>query len=101
MTDENETYDRLAADFYDYETLLSEEEHKLLLKARTFMRDEIKPLVNDYWAKGEFPREILGKFRELGLGGLPYEGYGEHQPRTSTLLTGMLAMEMTRIDPSV
>jgi glutaryl-CoA dehydrogenase len=101
MTDPNETHDRLVSDFYGYEALLSDEEHKLLLKARTFMRDEIKPLVNEYWAKGEFPREILGKFREIGLGGLPYEGYGEHQPRTSTLLTGMLAMEMSRTDASV
>ena len=42
------------------------------------MRTEIKPLVNEYWAKGEFPRELIGKFRDAGLAALPYEGYGEH-----------------------
>lgn len=93
--------DQLTADFYDYETLLPEEERKLLLKARGFMRTEVKPLVNEYWAKGEFPHELIGKFRELGLTGLPYEGYGEHLPATSHLLNGMMAMEMTRTDPSV
>ncbi|WP_410654346.1 acyl-CoA dehydrogenase family protein [Amycolatopsis sp. lyj-112] len=93
--------DQLTADFYDYETLLPEEERKLLLKARDFMRTEVKPLVNEYWAKGEFPHELIGKFRELGLTGLPYEGYGEHLPATSHLLNGMMAMEMTRTDPSV
>jgi glutaryl-CoA dehydrogenase len=93
--------DQLAADFYDYETLLSDEERKLLLKARTFMRDEVKPLVNENWAAGTFPKELIGKFRESGLAGMPYEGYGEHRPAVSNLLTGMLAMEMSRTDASV
>jgi glutaryl-CoA dehydrogenase len=93
--------DQLVADFYDYETLLSDEERKILLKARTLMRDEIKPLVNENWGKGEFPEELIGIFRESGLAGLPYEGYGEHRPAVSNLLSGMLALEMTRTDASV
>ncbi|ONI79614.1 acyl-CoA dehydrogenase [Actinosynnema sp. ALI-1.44] len=93
--------DQLIADFYDYEALLSDDERKILLRTRTFMRDEIKPLVNEYWAKGEFPKELIAKFRASGLTGLPYEGYGEHQPAVSHLLTGMMAMEMSRTDASV
>jgi glutaryl-CoA dehydrogenase len=93
--------DQLTADFYNYEALLSDEERKILLNARTFMRDEVKPLVNENWAKGEFPVELIGKFRASGLAGLPYEGYGEHRPAVSHLLNGMLAMEMTRTDASV
>ncbi|WP_158890574.1 acyl-CoA dehydrogenase family protein [Amycolatopsis anabasis] len=91
----------MTTDFYGYEDLLSEEERKLLFKARDFLDAEIKPLVNEYWARGEFPRELIGKFRELGLAGLPYEGYGEHLPAASHLLTGMLAAEYSRVDPSV
>ncbi|MGW0469827.1 acyl-CoA dehydrogenase family protein [Streptomyces coeruleorubidus] len=93
--------DQLAADFYAYETLLPDEERKILLKARTLMRDKIKPLVNANWAKGEFPRELVGIFRDSGLAGLPYEGYGEHRPAVSNLLSGMLAMELSRTDASV
>jgi glutaryl-CoA dehydrogenase len=93
--------DQLVADFYDYETLLTDEERKLLVQARTFMRTEVKPLVNENWAKGEFPQELIGKFRESGLAGLPYEGYGEHPAATSNLLSGMMAMEMSRTDASV
>ncbi|MGH9059040.1 MAG: acyl-CoA dehydrogenase family protein, partial [Acidimicrobiales bacterium] len=93
--------DQLVADFYDYETLLSDEERKLLLKARSFMRDEVKPLVNENWAAGTFPKELIGKFRESGLAGLPYEGYGEHRSAVSNLLTGLMAMEMSRTDASV
>ncbi|GAA3854915.1 MULTISPECIES: acyl-CoA dehydrogenase family protein [Amycolatopsis] len=91
----------MSADFYGYEDLLSEEERKTLLKARDFMRTEVKPLVNSYWARGEFPRELIGKFRELGLAGVAYEGYGDPLPRGSHLLTGMLAAEYSRVDPSV
>ncbi|WP_405607864.1 acyl-CoA dehydrogenase family protein [Streptomyces sp. NBC_00076] len=93
--------DQLVADFYNYETLLPDEERKILLKARTLLRDEIKPLVNENWGKGEFPKELIGIFRESGLAGLPYEGYGEHRPAVSNLLSGMLAMEMARTDASV
>ncbi|MEV6239622.1 acyl-CoA dehydrogenase family protein [Lentzea sp. NPDC051838] len=93
--------DQLVADFYNYEALLSDEERKILLSAREFMTTEIKPMVNEYWAKGEFPHELIGKFRGAGLTALSYEGYGEHPEAVSNLLTGMLAMEMTRTDASV
>ncbi|MDX2647003.1 acyl-CoA dehydrogenase family protein [Streptomyces sp. PA03-1a] len=93
--------DDLAADFYHYEALLPDEERKILLKARTLMRDEIKPLVNDNWAKGEFPVELIDKFRGSGLAALSYDGYGEHQSAVSHLLGGMMAMELSRTDSSV
>ncbi|WP_329127103.1 acyl-CoA dehydrogenase family protein [Streptomyces caniferus] len=92
--------DGLTADFYGYENLLSDEERKLLRTARDFMRAEVKPLVNSAWAKGEFPRELIGAFRGLGLAGVPYEGYGDPLPAGSNLLVGMLAMEYTRTDAS-
>jgi glutaryl-CoA dehydrogenase len=93
--------DQLVADFYNYEALLSDEERKILLSAREFMATEVKPMVNEYWAKGEFPHELIDKFRGAGLTALSYEGYGEHPGAVSNLLTGMLAMELTRTDASV
>ncbi|WP_392749633.1 acyl-CoA dehydrogenase family protein [Streptomyces sp. LN590] len=93
--------DQLVADFYQYEALLPDDERKILLKARTFLREEIKPMVNKYWGKGEFPNEMIEKFRGSGLAALAYEGYGEHRPAASHLLGGMLAMELSRVDASV
>ncbi|WP_328451502.1 acyl-CoA dehydrogenase family protein [Amycolatopsis sp. NBC_00438] len=93
--------DKLTADFYDFEALLPDDERKLLVSAREFMRNDVKPLVNENWEKGTFPKELIGMFRESGLAGLPYEGYGEHKPAVSHLLTGMMAMEMSRTDASV
>ena len=93
--------DKLTADFYDFEALLPDDERKLLVKAREFMANDVKPLVNENWEAGTFPKELIGMFRESGLAGLPYEGYGEHKPAVSHLLTGMMAMEMSRTDASV
>ncbi|MFE1797366.1 acyl-CoA dehydrogenase family protein [Streptomyces sp. NPDC059517] len=93
--------DGIVADFYDFEGALSDEERKILLKTRAFMHDEVKPLVNENWAAGTFPPELITKFRESGLAGLSYEGYGEHRPAVSHLLTGMMALEMSRVDASV
>ena len=93
--------DKLTADFYDFEALLPDDERKLLVSAREFMQNDVKPLVNENWEKGTFPKELIGMFRESGLAGLPYEGYGEHKPAVSHLLTGMMAMEMSRTDASV
>jgi glutaryl-CoA dehydrogenase len=93
--------DKLTADFYDFEALLPDDERKLLVKAREFMQNDVKPLVNENWEAGTFPHELIGMFRQSGLAGLPYEGYGEHKPAVSHLLTGMMAMEMSRTDASV
>ncbi|MEU1006333.1 acyl-CoA dehydrogenase family protein [Streptomyces tibetensis] len=93
--------DQLTADFYHYESLLPDDERGLLLKARALMRDEVKPLVNENWARDQFPKELIGLFRGSGLAGLPYEGYGEHRPAVSNLLSGTMAMEMARTDASV
>ncbi|MFD9003725.1 acyl-CoA dehydrogenase family protein [Streptomyces sp. NPDC059582] len=93
--------DQLAADFYQYEALLSDDERKILLKARTLMRDEVKPLVNEAWGKAELPEALINKFRGSDLNALAYEGYGAHQPAVSHLLDGMISMEMCRTDASV
>src|SRR3954452_13260456 len=93
--------DNLTADFYDFEALLPDDERKLLVQAREFMTTDVKPLVNDNWEAGTFPKELIGMFRDSGIAGLPYEGYGEHKPAASNLLSGMLAMEMARTDASV
>ncbi|MGX5187677.1 acyl-CoA dehydrogenase family protein, partial [Streptomyces avermitilis] len=93
--------DQLAADMYQYQALLSDDERKILLKARTFLDKEIKPLVNEYWSKGEFPFEVIEKFRGSGLNALAYEGYGEHKPAISHLLGGMLTAEFCRVDASI
>ena len=86
-------------DFYHLGHTLDERERGLQLKVRHFMETEIKPIVNRYWLKGEFPFEIIPKLAELNICGVTYEGYG--CPRLPFLMEGVLAMEMARVDASI
>ena len=86
-------------DFYDVSHTLTPEQRELQLKVRHFMETEIKPIVNEYWLKDEFPFQIIPKFRELNICGVTYDGYG--CPNLPFLMEGVLAMEMARIDSSI
>ncbi|RJQ80342.1 acyl-CoA dehydrogenase [Pseudonocardiaceae bacterium YIM PH 21723] len=86
--------DRLIADFFDYESLLTEEDRRILLRVREFMLTQVKPLANEYWERGEFPTELIDRFRESGLTKLYADA------ALSPMLSGMLSVEMSRVDPS-
>ncbi|HEX3285378.1 MAG TPA: acyl-CoA dehydrogenase family protein [Mycobacterium sp.] len=88
-----------SADFYALEDLLDAGEQEYLHRVRGFMKSEVEPAVNEHWQRGSFPFEIVPGFRQLGLAGLPYHGFG--CPGRSFLLDGMVAMELARTDPSV
>lgn len=81
------------------EEALKDEDRALQLRVRAFLEKEVKPIVNQYWLKAEFPFELIPKIAELNICGLTYKGYG--CPNRSNLMEGMLAMEMARIDTSI
>jgi glutaryl-CoA dehydrogenase len=85
-------------DFYNISHTLTPQERALQLKVRAFMENEIKPIVNDYWIRGEFPHHLIPKVAELDICGITYEGFSS--PLRSCLLEGVLAMEMARVDAS-
>lgn len=86
-------------DFYDIYHTLSPEQREIQLKVRAFMEKEVKPLVNHYWLRDEFPHELIPKFQKLNICGVTYEGYG--CPGMPFLMEGVIAMEMARIDASI
>lgn len=86
-------------DFYDIGYMLSSEERSLQLKVRAFMEKEIRPIVNDYWRRAEFPYHIIAKLAELDICGLTYRDYSV--PLRSCVMEGILAMEMARVDASM
>jgi len=92
-------FPEIDGDFYDLHQLLKPEERSIQLQVREFMQKEIKPIVNNYWLKDEFPHQIVPQLAKLNICGLTYEGYG--CPGKSSLLEGFLAMEMARVDCSV
>lgn len=90
---------RVDGDFYNVGHTLTADERALQLRVRDVMEQDIKPLINDYWLRAEFPFEIVPKLAELNICGATYQGYG--MPGLSHVAEGILAMEMARVDTSV
>jgi len=87
-------------DFYHLgDEALNDEDRALQLTVRAFLEKEVKPIVNKYWLKAEFPHELIPRIASLNICGLTYNGYG--CPNKSNLMEGMLAMEMARVDTSI
>lgn len=87
------------ADFYDISDRLTEEERAIQLRVRSFMEREVAPIVNEFWLHDEFPKEIIPKIAELNVCGISFEGYG--CAGKSSLLEGIIACELARIDSSI
>jgi glutaryl-CoA dehydrogenase len=89
----------LIGDFYGYEDVLSPGAKEVLLRTRDFLEREVRPIANEQWAASEFPYQLIPKIGELGIIGLGYPQAG--RPASSRLLTGFLALEMSRVDTSM
>ncbi|WP_223948043.1 acyl-CoA dehydrogenase family protein [Arthrobacter sp. NtRootA1] len=56
-----------AADWYDAEALLTAEERAVLAQLRNFLDAEAKPLLAEYWERGEFPEQLAQPLIDLDL----------------------------------
>lgn len=99
MSVAKQTRPRVDGDFYQINTVLSEEDQVLLYKVRAFMETEVAPIINHYWTREEFPHQLVPGLAALNIAGLPYHGYD--CPGKSALLDGLLIMEMARVDCSI
>jgi len=90
---------RVNGDFYHISATLSEQDRALLHETRVFMETEVAPIITQYWIREEFPHQLVPGLASLHITGLPYQGYG--CPGKSSLLDGMVAMELARVDSSI
>ena len=86
------------SDFYQIKDELSEAERKKLAEVRAFAENKLSPIVNEHWKNDSFPFDLVPEFAKLMIVGTGYEGFG--CPGGSTLFSGILAMELARIDCS-
>jgi glutaryl-CoA dehydrogenase len=88
-------------DFYRIADLLDPHERKVVGRVRSFMEAEVAPIIEDYWARDQFPHEIVPKLAALDvhIAGVGYQGYGT--AGGSWLLSGLIAMELARVDSSI
>ena len=89
----------VTGDFYSIATTVSDDDKAILAKVRAFMEAEVAPIINEYWIRAAFPFDLIPKMAALDIAGISYNGYG--CAGKSTVLDGLIAVEMARIDPSI
>src|ERR1700684_2099077 len=87
------------SDFYQTFQMLSEDEQAKVNKVCEFMKTAVAPIINDFWAKDEFPFDLVPGIRDLQISGLGYEGY--ECAGGSNLLACYVAMEIAKVDCSI
>jgi short/branched chain acyl-CoA dehydrogenase len=78
-----------------------DEEHEALRKTvQEFAREEVAPVIGDFYEREEFPYEIVAKMGQMGLFGLPFPE--EHGGMGGDYFALCLALEeLARVDSSV
>lgn len=89
----------LGTDYFLIRDELSASELDYLDRTRRFVQDEVLPVINDYWERGELPLPLCRRLGELGLVGDGIEGYG--CPTMSPMAAGLVHMELNRGDGSL
>jgi glutaryl-CoA dehydrogenase len=87
-------------DFFNVDSLLSEEERAVRASVRAFVDEHVLPIIGKCYVDGRFPREIVPKMAELGVFGanLPEE-YG--CAGLNNVAYGLIMQELERGDSGV
>ena len=89
----------LESDFYGFQQQLTEQERASLGRLRQYLEREVAPIADAYWARAEFPMQVIAPLAELGM-------YGPGVPlvrqfENSAVYRGWAALELGRVDASV
>ncbi|MCB1272784.1 MAG: acyl-CoA dehydrogenase family protein [Leucobacter sp.] len=68
-------------------------------RAREFVQREVRPVIDGYWERAEYPLDLAGRLGELDLlrDGVDVPGFPEQSP----LAAGLATMELSRGDGSI
>jgi glutaryl-CoA dehydrogenase len=86
-------------DFFDITATLTDRQRDIQARVRRFMQDEVRPIANEYWSRDTFPRELIGKMRDLDLIREIYHEDGTRR-EDAGVTEGVITMEMARVDVS-
>lgn len=87
-----------AADWYDAESLLTLEERQVLSRLRSFLDAEARPLLAEYWERGEFPEQLARPLIDLDL--MEPAGLTADEPARG-IYQGFRIFELARTDASL
>ncbi len=87
-------------DFYDLDSLLSEEERAVRDTVRKWVDDEVMPIIGEHYVEGRFPTQLVPQMAELGFFGanLP-EKYG--CAGLNNVAYGLIMQELERGDSGI
>ena len=89
----------LTSDFFGYEDSLTDQEKSVLMDLRDYLDREVRPIVDDYWARAEFPMQVMKQLADLRLFAMPW---AETRPfENSAVFRGWVALELARVDASI
>ncbi len=86
-------------DYVDLEADLGREDRMIRDTARSFVEDEIKPIIAEHFEAGTFPTDLIPKMGELGFYGPNLSGYG--LPDISEIGYGLLMQELEAGDSGI
>ncbi|MDP9736508.1 acyl-CoA dehydrogenase family protein [Curtobacterium sp. 260] len=89
----------LESDFYRFQEGLTARERESLGQLRAYLKAEVRPIADQYWARAEFPVQTIAPLAELGMygPGIPLVRHFEN----SAVYRGWAALELGRIDAGV
>jgi glutaryl-CoA dehydrogenase len=87
-------------DFYDFDSLLSEEERAIRDAVRSWVDENLMPVIGDAYIQGKFPKQLIKGMAELGMYGanLPEE-YG--CAGVNNVAYGLIMQELERGDSGI
>ena len=87
-------------DFYDFDSLLSEEERAIRDAVRAWVDENLMPVIGDAYIQGKFPKQIIPGLAQLGVFGanLPEE-YG--CAGLNNVAYGLIMQELERGDSGI
>jgi glutaryl-CoA dehydrogenase len=83
-------------DYFEIESLLSEEEISYRDRVRKFVDAECMPIIVEHFDKGTFPMDLIPRMADMGLFGLHVDGYG--CKKASHTIYGLVCQELGRCD---
>jgi len=86
-------------DVLDQASLLSPAERAAILRLRATLDEHVRPLVNDYWARDEFPEQVIPKL--TGLKMMNPQEIIDAGETPSDLFAGFRTFELARCDASM
>ncbi len=86
-------------DFYDVDSLLTDEERLVRDTVRRWVDDKVLPVIEQAWRDERLPMDLIQDMAALGLLGVNIEGYG--CAGMSSVAYGLVAQELERGDSGI